>query len=78
VSNIKIGTSSSTSSNSSASYPTGVAVTPDGSRAYVTDGDTSVWAVDTGSNSVIAQIAAGSDPEAIAITPDGKSAYVTR
>lgn len=59
------------------SYPTGVAVTPDGSLAYVTDAVTSVWVVDTGSNSAIAKIAAGSDPEAIAITPDGKSAYVT-
>ncbi len=77
VSNIEIGTSSSTSLTTTASYPSGVAVTPDGSRAYVTDASTSVWVVDTGSNSVIAKIAAGSDPEAIAISPDGKSAYVT-
>src|SRR4029077_19737998 len=55
----------------------GLALTPDGSLAYVTDAVASVWVVDTGSNSVIAKIAAGSDPEAITITPDGKSAYVT-
>jgi YVTN family beta-propeller protein len=54
-----------------------VAVTPDGSRTYVTDAVASVWVVDTASNSVIAKIAAGSGPEAIVITPDGKSAYVT-
>jgi YVTN family beta-propeller protein len=77
VSSIEIGTSSFSSLTATASYPTGVAVAPDGTRAYVTDGNTSVWVVDTASNSVIGKIAAGSDPEAIAITPDGKSAYVT-
>src|ERR1035441_7255925 len=77
VSSIEIGNSSVGSLTTTPSYPTGVAVTPDRSRAYVTDASTSVWVVDTGSNSVIAKIAAGSDPEAIAITPDGKSAYVT-
>jgi YVTN family beta-propeller protein len=77
VSSIEIGTSSSTSLTTTASYPSGVAVTPDGSRAYVTDASTSVWVVDTASDSVIAKIAAGSDPEAIAITPDGKRVYVT-
>ena len=77
VASIEIGNSSVGSSTTTPSYPTGVAVTPDGSRAYVTDASTSVWVVDTGSNSVIAKIAAGSNPEAIAITPDGKSAYVT-
>lgn len=75
--NIEIGNSSFNSSTTTASYPSGVAVTPDGSRTYVTDAVTSVWVVDTASNSVIAKIAAGSAPEAIAITPDGKSAYVT-
>jgi YVTN family beta-propeller protein len=77
VASIQIGNSSVGSSTTTPSYPTGVAVTPDGSRAYVTDASTSVWVVDSGSNSVIAKIAAGSDPGAIAITADGKSAYVT-
>jgi YVTN family beta-propeller protein len=76
VENIEIGNSSVGSLTLTPSYPTGVAVTPDGSLAYVTDAVTSVWVVDTRSNSTIAKIAAGSDPEAIAITPDGKSAYV--
>src|ERR1017187_4960124 len=77
VASIQIGNSSVGSSTTTPSYPTGVAVTPDGSRAYVTDANTPVWVVDSGSNSVIAKTAAGSDPGAIAITADGKSAYVT-
>lgn len=77
VASIEIGNSSVGSLTLTPSYPTGVAVTPDGSLAYVTDAVASVWVVDTGSNSPIAKIAAGSDPEAIAVTPDGKSAYVT-
>lgn len=77
VSSIEIGNSSVGSLTTTPSYPTGVAVTPDGSRAYVTDANTSVWVVNTGSNSVVAKIAAGDTPEAIAITPDGKRAYVT-
>lgn len=76
VSSIEIGTSSVGSATITPSYPTGVAVTPDGGRAYVTDASTSVWVVNTDSSSAIAKIAAGV-PEAIAITPDGKSAYVT-
>jgi len=77
VSSIEIGTSSFTSLTTTASYPHAVVVTPNGSRAYVTDASTSVWVVDTGSNSVIAKIESGTDPEAIAVTPDGKRAYVT-
>jgi YVTN family beta-propeller protein len=77
VATIEIGNSSGTSLTTTASYPTGVAVTPDGSRAYVTDGSTSVWVVDTKLNSAVSKIASGTDPERIAITPDGKRAYVT-
>jgi YVTN family beta-propeller protein len=77
VASIEIGNSSVGDLNLTPSYPAGVAVTPNGSLAYVTDAVTSVWVVDTGSKSVIAKIAAGSDPDEIAITPDGKTAYVT-
>jgi YVTN family beta-propeller protein len=77
VASIQIGNSSFGSPTTTPSYPTGVAVTPDGSRAYVTDASASVWVVNAGSNSVIGKIAAGSYPRAIAITADGKSAYVT-
>jgi YVTN family beta-propeller protein len=77
VAAIQIGNSSFGDLNHTPSYPTGVAVTPDGSRAYVTDAVQYVRVVDTPSNSVIATIAAGSDPEAIVISPDGTTAYVT-
>jgi YVTN family beta-propeller protein len=77
VASVQIGNSSVGDLTHTPSYPTGVALTPDGSRAYVTDAVHYVRVVDTASNAVIATIAAGNDPEAIAITPDGKSAYVT-
>jgi YVTN family beta-propeller protein len=77
VSRIEIGNSSSSSLAQAASYPQRVAVTPDGSRVYVTDGSTSVWVVDTMTNSPIVLISAGIDPEEVAIAPDGRTAYVT-
>jgi serine/threonine protein kinase, bacterial len=59
-------------------YPTTVAVTPDGKRAYVTNQNSgSVSVVDTESNVVVASIQVGSVPWGVAITPDGRRAYVT-
>jgi len=43
----------------------------------VTDGDTSVWVVDTKSQSVVATVPAGTSPEGVVISPNGKSVYVT-
>jgi YVTN family beta-propeller protein len=77
VSKVQIGNSSSGSLTQTASYPQRVAVTPDGSRAYVTDGSTSVWIVDTKAKAAIGRIDAGTEPIDVAITPDGKSLYVT-
>jgi YVTN family beta-propeller protein len=77
VSRIEIGNSSFSSLTQVASYPQRVAVTPDGSRAYVTDGNTSIWAVDTSSNSVIAKLPAGSEPTSLVVSPDGTSVYAT-
>src|SRR6266403_849943 len=56
------------------SGPFAVAITPDGTRAYVTGGPVSV--IDTASNTVVATVG---DPNAygVAITPDGTRAYVT-
>jgi YVTN family beta-propeller protein len=55
--------------------PGGVAITPDGSYAYVTSSNR-VSVIDTAKNIVRKTIAVAS-PGAVAITPDGSYAYVT-
>ena len=60
-------------------FPVGVAVTPDGTLAYVTN-DTApgtVSVIDAVTNTVVATVAAGINPFAVAVTPDGKHVYVT-
>jgi YVTN family beta-propeller protein len=63
--------------------PNLIAITPDGSRAYVADyGTNQVSVIDTVPtdakyNTDIADIGVGSSPIGVAITPDGKHAYVT-
>jgi YVTN family beta-propeller protein len=72
-------------------FPGGVAVSPSGSRAYITNlcdggiqglstcmpGDTgSVSVIDTATNTVIATIVVGSEPSGIAVTPDDSRVYV--
>jgi len=55
-----------------------VAVTPDGSRAFVTNmGSGSVTAIDLDEGRVLAQIETGEGAEGIDITPDGKEVWVT-
>ncbi len=56
-----------------------IAITPDGSRAYVADGETdSVSVIDTATNQVAGgPITVGDYPVGVAITPDGKRAYVS-
>ena len=58
--------------------PTGVAITPDGGRAYVTSyySPGSVSVIDTATNITVASIPVGSSPTAVAISPDGARAYV--
>jgi YVTN family beta-propeller protein len=52
------------------SIPLGVAITPDGTRAYVTNNFTdSVSVIDTASNTVVATVGVGGLPEGVAITP---------
>jgi YVTN family beta-propeller protein len=58
----------------------GLAITPDGSKIYVTinsyNGST-VWVIDTATNMVIGSpVPVGSSPSGIAITPDGTKVYV--
>jgi YVTN family beta-propeller protein len=58
--------------------PYGVAVTPDGSKVYVTNlNDNTVSVIDTAMNKVITTISVGPNPLAVAVTPDGSKVYVT-
>jgi YVTN family beta-propeller protein len=58
--------------------PTASALSPDGSRLYVTAFNSSrVAVIDTDSNTEIASIAVGTNPRDIAVTPDGTHALVT-
>ena len=58
--------------------PEGVAITPNGTTAYVTNfGDGTVTPIDTATNTAGTPIAAGAHPYGIAITPNGATAYVT-
>jgi YVTN family beta-propeller protein len=56
--------------------PDGVAVTSDGSRAYVTNTG-QVSAIDTATNTVIATVFVGDGPFGVAVTPDGSRLYIT-
>lgn len=56
--------------------PAGVAFTPDGSLAYITQAMTaSVAVLDTQQNAVVGRISVGQMPMAIAMDPDGQFAY---
>jgi YVTN family beta-propeller protein len=61
-------------------YPDAIAITPNGTRAYVTNYDSnSVTPIDLESGTVLPSIAlsANAGPAGIAIAPDGDTAYVT-
>jgi YVTN family beta-propeller protein len=58
--------------------PAGVAVTPDGSTAYVTNLNSStVSVIGVASGTVTSTITVGKRPSGVAFTPDGSTAYVT-
>jgi YVTN family beta-propeller protein len=60
--------------------PWGIAITPDGKTAYVTNNTSpvgSVTPIDLATNTAGTPIPIGRDPRGIAITPDGTTAYVT-
>jgi len=61
--------------------PTGIAITPDGSRVYVSNegeppAPSHVSVINTVTNTVVAEVRVGVIPTSIAITPDGTRAYV--
>jgi YVTN family beta-propeller protein len=59
-------------------FPAGVAFTPDGRRAYVTNrGDNTVSVIDTKTRTVRTTVPVQYKPANVAITPDGRHAYVT-
>jgi YVTN family beta-propeller protein len=60
--------------------PYRVAVTPDGSRVYVTiNGVPAGWVsvIDTATNTVLGSIPVGNNPFGVAVTPDGSRVFVT-
>ena len=60
------------------SDPAGIAITPDGARAYVANASSaSVSVIDTASGVVIETIRVGEGPTGVAITPNGRRVYVT-
>ncbi|WP_041312848.1 Ig-like domain-containing protein [Mycobacterium sp. JS623] len=53
------------------------AVSPDGSRAYITNFNGTVSVINTVTNTVIATVPAGTTPFGVAVNPAGTRAYVT-
>jgi len=55
----------------------GAAVSPDGTRAYVTNYSSgNVVVIDTASKKVVTSVEAGASPVGVAVSPDGTKAYV--
>lgn len=79
VSIINLGTNTVVKTIAVGRAPTGVAISPDESRAYITSdsADGSVSVINTATNEVIATIPVDAYAAGIALTPDGKYAYVT-
>jgi gliding motility-associated-like protein len=56
-------------------YPDGVAVTPDGSKVYVTNSSNTISVIDATTNTVKTTITEGKSPYGIAVSPDGSNVY---
>jgi YVTN family beta-propeller protein len=58
--------------------PFGIAVSPSGTRAYVSNnGSGTVSVIDTATKAVVATVPVGSDPYGVAVSTDNKRAFVT-
>jgi YVTN family beta-propeller protein len=58
--------------------PAGVAIRPDGARAYVTSRRMNqVWVIDTATHTVVDVIPVQNEPANVVFTPNGQRAYVT-
>jgi YVTN family beta-propeller protein len=55
----------------------GIAVSPDGTRAYVVNTEGTVSVINTATNQIVATITVGTGPGGVAVTPDGTRVYVT-
>ena len=77
VSEINTTTDTVTDTMPVGSGPHGVAVTPDGTKLYVSNAfSDNVSVIDTTTNTLITTIAAGDYPDGVSITPDGTKLYV--
>jgi YVTN family beta-propeller protein len=57
--------------------PSYIAISRDGSKAYISNyGNNTVMVIATATNSIVATVQVGHGPDGIAITPDGSRAYV--
>jgi YVTN family beta-propeller protein len=60
-------------------FITAIAISPDGKKAYVVDGNTNLISIiDTATDTIRGTVDAGSFPTGIAFLPDGTRAYITR
>jgi uncharacterized repeat protein (TIGR01451 family) len=76
VSVIDTATNTVTTNVSVGNYPWGIVVTPDGTKAYVTNyASNNVSVINTTTYKVITNVTVGSLPRGVAITPDGTKVY---
>src|SRR6266446_3016659 len=77
VSVINTGTNAVVATINLGASPTGVAVSPDGTRAYVTQTGNSVSVINTATNTVLTSLNGSNGPAGVAVSPNGTRAYVT-
>jgi YVTN family beta-propeller protein len=76
VSVIDLASDAVTATVQAGSNPWGVAITPNGGRAYIVATDT-VKVLDTSTNTITDSIPVGAVPQYVAISPNGQRVYVT-